>query len=1109
MPRPYPRLRGAAVTLLAAAAAALPLTALTAAPAAAQAADPAVEWSNYEKITLTKNVGEPVDLAVLPDRRVLHTARNGDVRLTDPATGVTRVVNSLPVYANSEDGLQTIAIDPEFAENRWVYVYYAPRTMTAPYPETTPAGSAPNSLPAGADESYWDQWKGYNQLSRFKWTGDALDLGTEQVILKVEVQRGQCCHVAGDIDWDADGNLYLSTGDNTPAGTPGANGYAPNNDAPGMNPGFDARRGSGNTNDLRGKILRITVAEDGSYTVPEGNLFAPGTTGTRPEIYVMGLRNPFRIDVDPASGAVMWGDYGPDAGTANPQRGPMGYVEWQSTTRAINAGWPYCHGPNANYNNWDFATATPREWFDCTQPRNTSRWNTGLTDLPPATAPQLYYGDQDSHQPWPELTAFGAGTGQGPMGGPLYRFDAENPSPTKFPSHWDGKAFFGEFSQDYVAAFTIPDPDGDVTAIEDVLPNAALTTLAQPLWDNPMDLEFGPDGSLYVLDYGDGFFRQNPDSGLYRVDYAEGNKTPTARISATPTSGHSPLEVSFSGAESSDPEGSALTYEWDFDGDGTFDATGVQAQHTYVDNGQFAARLRVTDPSGKVGLSSVEITVGNTAPTVEISVPDGGFFDWGDAIPYEVTVTDPEDGTSIVCSRVSWTFGLGHNQHAHPVNSGTGCSGGVPTPADAGHGETENVFGVLGVSYRDGGANGVPGATGSTQVVLNPKLLEAEHADDSSGTEVTDDGSASGLRAVTSLDAGDWLAYDPVNLTGIGGLAVRASGEGTLSLRWNSPGAEPFATAAIPAGTGWQHVNLALGAPPQGTGTLYVTSSGGVVLDSLTFAGDGVADVTPPAVSATLNPAQPNGENGWYRTGNVTLAVTATDNGTVSSRQYSLNGGATWTNTNNQGVATISAEGDHTVLYRAIDNGGNVSEPGQVGVRIDRTEPAVTLGGVEQTAYGDSATITPAFSATDGLSGVGSVSATLDGAPVTSGAEIGLWRLPLGEHTLVVTAKDRAGNTASTSVTFSTGTSFADVSALLGRFTAEGSVTKASAVTLDRQLSSAQRHAEAGRIADAADALQRFAAQAADPKRVVTAEAREVLVRDAEALIAALSAPAG
>ena len=55
----------------------------------------ALDWSNYEKITLTKDTGEPIDMAVLPDGRVLHTARNGDVRLTDPDAGTTKVVTTV------------------------------------------------------------------------------------------------------------------------------------------------------------------------------------------------------------------------------------------------------------------------------------------------------------------------------------------------------------------------------------------------------------------------------------------------------------------------------------------------------------------------------------------------------------------------------------------------------------------------------------------------------------------------------------------------------------------------------------------------------------------------------------------------------------------------------------------------------------------------------------------------------------------------------------------------------------------------------------------------------------------------------------------------------
>src|SRR5690606_39494433 len=91
--------------------------------------DPAAgtDWPDYEKILLTKHVGEPIDMAVLPDLRVIHTARDGSVRLTDPTTGVTRVVSTLDVYANSEDGLQGIALAPDFDETGHVYLVYAPR----------------------------------------------------------------------------------------------------------------------------------------------------------------------------------------------------------------------------------------------------------------------------------------------------------------------------------------------------------------------------------------------------------------------------------------------------------------------------------------------------------------------------------------------------------------------------------------------------------------------------------------------------------------------------------------------------------------------------------------------------------------------------------------------------------------------------------------------------------------------------------------------------------------------------------------------------------------------------------------------------------------------
>ncbi|WP_135849041.1 PQQ-dependent sugar dehydrogenase, partial [Serinibacter arcticus] len=862
----------AGALLLPQAAFAAPGDAPGAAPAVAAADvtdEEALDWSNYERVLLTGDTGEPIGLKVMPDLTVLHTARDGIIRHTDPATGVTNVITDVPVYNNSEDGLQNLALDPDFENNGWVYLFYAPATMVNAegenYPESTPEGSAPTVLPAGEDEAtYWDQWRGYNQLTRVKWDFEArtLDMASEQVILKVGVERGQCCHVGGDIDFDLDGNVLVTTGDNTPAGTPGANGFAPNNDAPGMNPGLDARRGAGNSNDLRGAILRVTVAEDGSYTIPEGNLWEEGTELTRPEIYVGGLRNPFRMAVDPESGAVTWADYGPDAGDPIEARGPMGYVEWQSTTKALNGGWPYCHGPNANYNNWDFATATPGEFFDCeTGAINDSRWNTGLEVLPPATAPQLYYGDNPGDQPFDELVEFSPNGGQGPMGGPVFRYDETIENPGQLPEYWDGKAFMYEFSQDYVAAISMegldteagPNWDGEVVEIENFMPNEALETNEQPSWSGPIDMEIGPDGAMYVLDYGKGFFTQNPEAGLYRIEFAPENKSPIAVATADPPSAsEAPVTVTFDGSGSSDPEGEELTYEWDFDRDGEFDAEGVSAEYTFDEVGAFVTTLRVTDPQGKSTATTVTVTVGNEAPVLTLEYPaDGGFFAWGDDVPYRYTATDAEDGDQIVCDRMRWIFGLGHDTHAHPlVTQSRQCEGVYDTPADAvEHGDTEKLYGVVVATYTDGGAQGVDPATTTLSTVLNVFNQEAEHANVIENGERQSDGTANAGAKIVFAEGGH-LAYTPVNFTGIEGVSARAQGSGTVELRFDAADAEPFATATV-TGDAWSDTDFT-GADgeaiafPTGTGTLHVTGSAGLQLDTLNFDGPGVTEVVTP-----------------------------------------------------------------------------------------------------------------------------------------------------------------------------------------------------------------------------------------------------------------------
>jgi glucose/arabinose dehydrogenase len=671
--------------------------------------------SDFELATLAKGVdktGEPISLAVLPDRRVLHTARDGRVWLTTP-NSTTSLAGTINVYSHDEDGLQGVAVDPDFATNKWVYLFYAPR-LTTPLTDAPTDGTAADFAP----------YKGHNNLSRFKLGDDGkLDLASEQTILQVPTDRGSCCHVGGDIDFDAQGNLYLVTGDDSNPFS--SDGYAPIDERAGRNPVFDAQRTAANTNDLRGKLLRIKVGADGTYTVPAGNMFTPGQMGTKPEIYAMGFRNPFRFAVDRATGWVYLGEYGPDAGAASPTRGPGGQVEFNLIKQPGNYGWPYCTGKNDAYNKWDFGTNTGGAKFDCNAPKNTSPNNTGLVDLPPAIPAWIAY-DGGS------IPAFGSGS-ESPMGGPTYHYDATNPSETKFPAYFDGKNFAYEFGRAWIKTFTGGTDAVTMPSIETYFGNFGFKQL--------IDMQFGPDGSLYVLDYGSGgFFQGDENSAVYRIDYVSGQRSPVAVAKADKTSGPAPLAVQFSSEGSIDPDGAALTYAWDFDGNGTVDSTVAAPTHTYA-AGRHTASLTVKDPSGKEGHASVNIVSGNTMPTVKINLPaNGAIYDYGDTIKYTITVSDPEDGT-IDCSKVSLNTALGHNDHSHGDQSMVGCSGQFTIPA-AWEDKTQHTWYILGASYTDK-TTGLE-LTGTNQVILEWRTQQAEMFDENSGMQETRTAAAAG-----------------------------------------------------------------------------------------------------------------------------------------------------------------------------------------------------------------------------------------------------------------------------------------------------------------------------------------------------------------------------
>jgi len=445
--------------------------------------------SRFTKTMLvTGEFFEPIDMTILPNMDVLIVQRRGEILRYDNETAELSQAGFLDVFfetdaegVNAEEGVVGIERDPDFESNGYIYIFYSPIDTAV------------------------------NRLSRFVYDNDELNMDSETVVLELYSQRDICCHTGGSIAFDSEGLLYLSTGDNsTPFNQPQSeftlDGYAPLDARPGFEQ-YDARRSSGNANDLRGKILRIRLNDDGTYSIPEGNLYPEGMEGTRPEIYVQGTRNPYSISVDPKTGFLYWGEIGPDAREDNSgHRGPIGYDEINQAREAGHYGWPFFVGNNYAYNDYDYATGTSGRQFDPENPINDSPNNTGIRELPPAQPALIWYPYTESE----EFPQVGTG-GRNAMVGPVYHADLY-PQETRLPGYFDGKLFIFDWIRNWVKVVTLS-PEGGYVAMEPFMGGTEFNAV--------IDMETGPDGKLYMLEYGRGWFAANPDAGLVRIDYDE------------------------------------------------------------------------------------------------------------------------------------------------------------------------------------------------------------------------------------------------------------------------------------------------------------------------------------------------------------------------------------------------------------------------------------------------------------------------------------------------------------------------------------------------------------------------------------------------------------
>jgi cytochrome c len=415
--------------------------------------------------TVASGLVDAMEIAVLPTGDVFIAERTGALKWYSPKNGEVKLVHQFEVSIKDggksrETGLLGLTADPNFMKNGWIYVCYSP-----PKPEV-------------------------HRLSRFTFKAGVLK--DEKTLLEVEQSREDgVCHEGGSLAFDHRGNLFLSLGDNTNPFK--SDGYAPIDEQRG-NEHQNSQRTAANTNDLRGKIIRIRPMADGTYQIPDGNLFPKGTPQTRPEIFVMGCRNPWRIGVDSKNGILYWGEVGPDASSEG-ERGPKGHDEINQAKTAGNYGWPYFVADNKAYAAYDFEKKKVGTTFISTAPENHSRLNTGAKKLPPARVP-LWFGPRSCY-----------------CAGPVYYEDQYPDSASKLPPELDSCLITFDWNNGRMQ-LTKLNSKGDMEWKKDWLNSKKFV--------HPSDVAMGPDGAMYVLEYGSVWY-DGTDGKLKKVTYS---KTP-------------------------------------------------------------------------------------------------------------------------------------------------------------------------------------------------------------------------------------------------------------------------------------------------------------------------------------------------------------------------------------------------------------------------------------------------------------------------------------------------------------------------------------------------------------------------------------------------------
>jgi glucose/arabinose dehydrogenase len=622
-------------------------------PVVAAAVPPGFEDS------LLASVPAPTALAFTPDGRLLITTQPGrlfivqnESLLPTPALDLGSVL-----CTNSERGLLGVAVDPSFAANGFIYLYYT----------FNKSGSCPANTAAAP----------VNRVSRFTLSAANTVSRASELVLIDNIPSPNGNHNGGDLHIGRDGFLYISVGD-------GGCDYRGDSGCAGLN---DAAR---DQHVLLGKILRITRTGG----IPTSNPFlgadsvrchitgraAPGQKCQ--ETFAWGLRNPFRMAFDPNAAGVRFfiNDVGQNA-----------WEEIDEGRSGADYGWNVREGHCVN-------------------------GSTSNCGVPPAgmTNPIFDY----SHTGGCASITGGAFVPGG-----------------VWPLEYEGAYLFSDYVCGSIFRLT-RNATGTYTR----------TTFASGLGaSSAVAMIFGPFGGTQAL-----YYTTFAGGGQVRRIAATGNRTPLAQATASPRSGAVPLTVRFDASASSDPDGDALSFTWNFD-DGSGGATGAVVTHTYSAPGRFTAVVTVRDSRGAAATASIIVDAGNTPPAPTISSPTASQrFAVGETITLRGSASDAQDGT-LADTRLSWQVILHHDAHTHPYFgpvAGNAVTFQAPAPEDLA--ATSTSFLEIRLTATDS-----QGASAIAQRNFQPRLVPVSFASTPTGLGLTINGtSITTPRTVTS-----WAGY--------------------------------------------------------------------------------------------------------------------------------------------------------------------------------------------------------------------------------------------------------------------------------------------------------------------------------------------------------------